>query len=776
MGEVSHGAAKPAGSLPCTLGRGARHPVVVLAALIAVCAGWVSTARAAAGDTFLESAKLTAPTTGPAAEIGGGELGAATAISADGSTAIAGAFDDASGSGAAYVFTRSGPAWTLQAKLSAPTSGASRTVGTNVEFGSEVALSADGDTALIGGFGDNSDTGAAWVFTRGAGGWSVQQKLVAPTSGADRELAPGQFGSRVSLNAAGTTALIAGVEDHAFVGAAWTYTRPSPTATGWSEQHKLTAPTTGADREVGAGDFGSAVWLSPDGLSAVIGGDADNASVGAAWVFGNSSGTWAEQTKLIPPTTGADAGVGTPTFGSAVSVADDASTALIGGQSDGQRGAAWMFTRTTATAWSERQKLLAPSSGSGAEVGQGFFGASTVLSADATTAVVGAPIENSASGAVYAFARSGDTWALQGRLAAPAGADTAVGSAVFGSNLALSQDATTLLVGGPSDNNLAGAVWSYVATPPPAVSGVAPAAGPTRGGTPVVIRGSGLSASGSDAVGSVTFAGVPASSFRVVSPSEVDAVAPPHGAGVTDVTVVAPAGASAVVPADQFRYVAAPGPPRKIATRAGNRRVRVSFAPQPATGPVIYRVIASPGGARASGARSPITVRGLRNGTRYRFRVFAVNIGGTSASSKLSRATTPFAPPRVSRASIRGVARRAARVRFIVTAGRRSPRLVSVAVALPRGLGFNARRVGGHVLVGGHRPRGFVRVRRSVLSIRLRRGARRFVVTIDAPAVSTSASLARAVRHRRPRRTTLTLTLRDAARNVSPVKLRLRLS
>jgi hypothetical protein len=604
----------------------------------------------------------------------------------------------------------------------------------------------------------------------------VQQKLVAPTSGADRELAPGQFGSRVSLNAAGTTALIAGVEDHAFVGAAWTYTRPSPTATGWSEQHKLTAPTTGADREVGAGDFGSAVWLSPDGLSAVIGGDADNASVGAAWVFGNSSGTWAEQTKLIPPTTGADAGVGTPTFGSAVSVSDDASTALIGGQSDGQRGAAWMFTRTTATAWSERQKLLAPSSGSGAEVGQGFFGASTVLSADATTAVVGAPIENSASGAVYAFARSGDTWALQGRLAAPAGADTAVGSAVFGSNLALSQDATTLLVGGPSDNNLAGAVWSYVATPPPAVSGVAPAAGPTRGGTPVVIRGSGLSASGSDAVGSVTFAGVPASSFRVVSPSEVDAVAPPHGAGLTDVTVVAPAGASAVVPADQFRYVAAPGPPRKIATRAGNRRVRVSFAPPPATGPVIYRVIASPGGARASGARSPITVRGLRNGTRYRFRVFAVNIGGTSPSSKLSRATTPFAPPRVSRASIRGVARRAARVRFIVTAGRRSPRLVSVAVALPRGLGFNARRVGGHVLVGGHRPRGFVRVRRSVLSIRLRRGARRFVVTIDAPAVSTSASLARAVRHRRPRRTTLTLTLRDAARNVSPVKLRLRLS
>ena len=204
-----------------------------------------------------------------------------------------------------------------------------------------------------------------------------------------REIAPGEFGSRVSLNAAGTTALIAGVEDHAFAGAAWTYTRASTTATTWSERAKLTAPTTGAGREVGAGDFGSAVALSPDGLSAVIGGDGDSSSVGAAWVYGNSGGTWTEQTKLVPPTTGPDAGLGAPTFGSALSLSADANTVLIGGQSDNQRGAAWVFTRTTATAWSERAKLSAPSSGAGAEIGQGFLGASVALSSDATTAVLG---------------------------------------------------------------------------------------------------------------------------------------------------------------------------------------------------------------------------------------------------------------------------------------------------------------------------------------------------------------------------------------------------
>lgn len=755
---------------------GGRHLATIVTAILAASLLWATGARAAAGDTFLEFAKLTAPTTGPNAEVGGGELGGSSAISADATTAIVGAFEEASGTGAAYVFTRSGAAWTLQAKLTPPTSGASRAIGTNTEFGGQVALSADGNTALVGGFGDNSGAGATWVYTRGPSGWSVQQKLVAPTSGTDRELTPGEFGSRVSLNAAGTTALIAGVEDHAFTGAAWTYTRPSATATTWAEQHKFTAPTTGADREIGAGDFGSAVWLSPDGLNAVIGGDGDNASVGAAWVYGNSAGTWAEQTKLVPPTTGLDAGVGTPTFGSSVSLSDDASTALIGGQSDNQRGAAWVFTRTTATAWSERQKLVAPSSGAGAEVGQGFFGASAALSSDATTAVVGAPIDNSAIGAAYAFAHSGNTWALHDKLTAPAGTDAEFGSAVFGAQLALSHDASTLLVSGQSDNDLAGAVWSYTATAPPAVSSIAPALGSTRGGATVAIHGSGFAGAGIDAVGAVTFAGVPATSFHVVSAGEIDAVAPPHGAGIADVIVTAPAGTSPITPADQFHYVAVPGAPTKITVTAANRRVKVRFRPRTATGPVTYRVIALPGGRQATGTHSPITVRGLRNGKRYRFRVFATNAGGTSPSSRRSRAVTPFAPPRTSRASIRGVGRRAPRIAFTVTAGKHSPKLVSVTLVLPGGLRFDARRLAGHVLVDGRTPRGSARIRHGALTITLKRPAERIAVRIGGPAVSASASLTRNVRRRRLGRQTLTLKVGDTAHNASSARLRLRLS
>jgi hypothetical protein len=49
-----------------------------------------------------------------------------------------------------------------------------------VEQGSAVALSADGNTAIVGGLSDNSDIGAASVYTRSNGVWSQQgNKLVA---------------------------------------------------------------------------------------------------------------------------------------------------------------------------------------------------------------------------------------------------------------------------------------------------------------------------------------------------------------------------------------------------------------------------------------------------------------------------------------------------------------------------------------------------------------------------------------------------------------------
>src|SRR5882724_2440491 len=66
-----------------------------------------------------------------------------------------------------------------QAKLVAPGSDAAIEIGSG-NFGNAVAVSGDGNTALVGAYADNGTIGAAWVFTRSGTTWSEQAKLTAP--------------------------------------------------------------------------------------------------------------------------------------------------------------------------------------------------------------------------------------------------------------------------------------------------------------------------------------------------------------------------------------------------------------------------------------------------------------------------------------------------------------------------------------------------------------------------------------------------------------------
>jgi hypothetical protein len=55
------------------------------------------------------------------------------------------------------------------------------------EQGYAVSLSADGNTAIVGGPGDNSYNGGAWVFIRNGGVWTQQaSKLVGRFHGSNR--------------------------------------------------------------------------------------------------------------------------------------------------------------------------------------------------------------------------------------------------------------------------------------------------------------------------------------------------------------------------------------------------------------------------------------------------------------------------------------------------------------------------------------------------------------------------------------------------------------
>ena len=112
-----------------------------------------------------------------------------------------------------------------------------------------MALSADGNTALIGGPSDNSKVGAAWVFTRTGATWTQQGGKLTGSG----ETGAGGFGFSVALSADGNTALIGGPDDNSSVGAAWVFTR---TGTTWTQQgSKLTG--TG---EIGHGGLRLRAW------------------------------------------------------------------------------------------------------------------------------------------------------------------------------------------------------------------------------------------------------------------------------------------------------------------------------------------------------------------------------------------------------------------------------------------------------------------------------------------------------------------------------------
>jgi FG-GAP repeat len=254
--------------------------------------------------------------------------GASVALSADGNTALIS--DPADGvspenTGAVWVFTRSGTTWTQQgSKLTA-----SDETGAG-GFGDGVALSADGNTALIGGGGDNGTVGAAWVFTRSESTWTQQgSKLTA-----EDESGAGGFGSSVALSSDDSTALIGGFVDNSGTGAAWVFTRSGTT---WTQQgSKLTASDETSD-----GYFGDSVALSSEGNTALIGGRLDDSQVGAAWVFARSGTTWTQQGSKL---TASDE-TGAAEFGFSVALSSEGGTALIGGYNDNNgRGAAWVFT------------------------------------------------------------------------------------------------------------------------------------------------------------------------------------------------------------------------------------------------------------------------------------------------------------------------------------------------------------------------------------------------------------------------------------------------
>ena len=92
------------------------------------------------------------------------------AVSADGSTIVAGAPDENGDAGAVYVYVEPRGGWRNASVMPTMMLRAGDSTGEDV-LGASVAVSANGSTIIAGAPGWNNEEGAIYVFTRARGGW-----------------------------------------------------------------------------------------------------------------------------------------------------------------------------------------------------------------------------------------------------------------------------------------------------------------------------------------------------------------------------------------------------------------------------------------------------------------------------------------------------------------------------------------------------------------------------------------------------------------------------
>jgi hypothetical protein len=235
------------------------------------------------------------------------------------------------------------------------------------------------------------------------------------------------------------------------------------------------------------GHIGNALAISGDGNTMAVGaphessaarginGDQDDNSLynsGAVYVYVRNGDDWTQQAYLKASNPGQS-----DTFGISLVLSSDgntlavaapweasAATGVNGDQNDDslpQAGAVYVFTRKGET-WSQHAYLKASNTGrqgEGDDRDGDQFGAAIALSGDGNALAAGAIAEDSSaqgingnqsddsatsSGAVYVFARAGNSWAEQAYVK---GANTGQGD-LFGYGVALSADGTSMVVGG----------------------------------------------------------------------------------------------------------------------------------------------------------------------------------------------------------------------------------------------------------------------------------------------------------------------------------------
>lgn len=411
------------------------------------------------GATWVQEAYVKASNTGS-----GDQFGSAVSISSDGSRLVVGAARESSnatgvggdqtnnaaaGSGAAYVFARTGSTWAQEAYVKASNSN----MGDG--FGSSVTMSPDGlriavgapseDSNATGVGGDQTNeaggySGAVYVFSRTGVAWAQEAYVKASNTGLNDS-----FGTWLSLSSDGSRlAVSATSEDSNATGVGGDQTNNAASSSGavyvlvrsgtmWAHEAYVKASNSGTSDQ-----FGYSIALSSDGTHLAVGapgeassatgvgGDGTNNAAtysGAAYVFARVGTTWAQEAYVKASNTNSS-----DLFGWSVSLSSDGSRLVVGAESESSNatgvggdqtnntatgsGAAYVFGRS-GTTWAQEAYVKA----SNTDPNDGF-GWAVAITGDGGTLAIGAPSEDSSatgiggdatsnasisSGAVYVF-------------------------------------------------------------------------------------------------------------------------------------------------------------------------------------------------------------------------------------------------------------------------------------------------------------------------------------------------------------------------------------
>ena len=331
------------------------------------------------------------------------------------------------------------------------------------EFGTSVAISADGTRAVVGAPNDAYNDSTSWyhpgtarVYLLTAGSWNEEQVLWPAEL--ENLFDNHQFGHAVAMSSDGSRVIVSSPRscmglptfctvdtDPDSSGRAYIFVRSGTT---WSLEDTLLASSPAA-KDL----FGWSVSMTAAGDRVIVGAR-DNTAVagteaGGAFIFVRSVSTWSLEQELIP--TDAES---YERFGVSAAISPDGTRAIVGARldsvvddADTWEGSARVFLRSAST-WTQETTLRASTPVSFSQLGW-----SVALDNDATRAVVGHVFHTEGaafqSGAARVFLRTGTSWAEEAELLMTGGAS----GDQFGISVGVSSDGSRVVVGAYFDDS-----------------------------------------------------------------------------------------------------------------------------------------------------------------------------------------------------------------------------------------------------------------------------------------------------------------------------------